>query len=165
MKIAPASRSVARAVERGVAEYGASLRALLRGRVLLVASNGRRAVSVAPRKVGQVLRKLKREPYCAGLEIGELRRGRFRLGLEGAYLIAGRAEKYVRVNQKGEQLVLYGRDVFIGSVVEQGELNKGDPCLILNERGEALAIGRVEGEGEVFVANLRDRGMYLRKGE
>lgn len=164
MRVARASRSIARAVERGVAEYGASLRGLLRGRLLLVANNGRRAVSVAPRKVEEVLRRLKREPYCAGLEIGELKRGRFRLGLEGAYLIAGRARKYIKVNPKGEQLVLYGRDVFIGSVVEQGELKKGDPCLILNERGEALAIGRVE-EGEVFVANLRDRGMYLRKGE
>ncbi|WP_457556191.1 hypothetical protein [Candidatus Pyrohabitans sp.] len=164
MRISPASKRERSIIEKGVEQYGSGLKEVLRSRVLLVAKNGRRMVSVASPELAGVLRQMKHEPYCAGLEIGELKRGGFKLGLEGAYLIAGRAGKYVKVNRKGEQLVLYGRDVFIGSVVEQGELSRGDPCLILNERGEALAVGRVDG-GEVFVTNLRDRGMYLRKGE
>ena len=122
-------------------------------------------VSIAPRKVIETLKRMKHEPYSAGLAIGELRRGGFKLGLEGAYIIAGRAKKYIKVNEKGEQLVLYGRDVFVNSVVEQGDIEKGEPCLILNTRGEALAIGRAVMEKDIFVENLQDRGMYLRKGE
>ena len=164
MKISRAGKGEERLIRRGVERYGASLEEVLRYRELLVARNGRQVVSIAPRRVLETLRRMKREPYSAGLEIGEIKRGEFKLGLEGAYLISGRAEKYVKVNEKGEQLVLYGRDVFIESVVEQGKIDKGDPCIILNLRGEALAIGRVAMH-KVFVENLRDRGMYLRKGE
>ena len=164
MRIAPASRGEMEIVRRGVARYGADAGALLRGRTLLVAKNGRRVVSIAPREVVDTLKRMKHEPYSAGLAIGEIRRGEFRLGLEGAYLLAWRSRKYVKVNEKGEQLVLYGRDVFINSVVVQGDIEKGDPCFILNLRGEPLALGRVRME-DVFVENLRDRGMYLRKGE
>ncbi len=164
MKIARASKAEMEIIGRGVERYGASLKGLLRRRELLVAKNGRQVVSVASRKVLKTLKRMKHEPYSAGLAIGEIKKGEFRLGLEGAYLIAGRASKYVKVNEKGEQLVLYGRDVFINSVVEQGEIRKGDPCFILNLRGEPLALGRVRME-DVFVENLQDRGMYLRKGE
>ncbi len=164
MKIARASKGEREVIRRGVEKYGASLKEVLHGRELLVAKNGRRVVSVASRKVLETLKRMRREPYSAGLAIGEIKRGEFKLGLEGAYLIAGRAKKYVKVNEKGEQLVLYGRDVFINSVVEQGEIEKGDPCFILNLRGEPLALGRVR-MGNIFVENLQDRGMYLRKGE
>ncbi|NOZ82484.1 MAG: hypothetical protein GXN98_01510 [Euryarchaeota archaeon] len=157
-----ADARVRRAVAETVREYGAQPEMLLSRGQLLVDSGGR--VSVCSRRAYEVLERLGGACHSAGLEIGRMEGRRFVLGLEGAWLIAGRARKYVRVNEKAEQLVLYGRDVFRGSVVEMGELREGDECIVLSPRGDAIALGRV-GSGDVFVVNLQDRGAYLRKGE
>ncbi len=156
-----AEAAVRKAVAEAVRGYGAPPE-LLTGRKLLVDRHGR--VSICTPRACEVLERLGGTCHCAGLEIGRMRGRRFTLGLEGAWLIAGRAEKYVRVNEKAEQLVLYGRDVFRSSVVEMGRVKEGDGCIVLSPKGEAIALGRVC-SGDVFVVNLLDRGAYLRKGE
>ncbi len=157
-----ANPAVERAVARELLEYGAEPEALLSRGVLVVDRAGR--VSICSPRAWEVLEGLGGACVSAGLEVGRMRGRRFELGLEGAWLIAGRARKYVRVNEKAEQLVLYGRDVFMSSVVEAGEVGEGARCIILSPRGDPIAIGRV-GSGDVFVVNLQDRGAYLRKGE
>jgi ribosome biogenesis protein Nip4 len=144
-------------------EYLANVGRALKDKALLVSCNGRREVFITNKETLRVLRRLRVEPYFLGLYLGEIRSGRFFLGLEGGTLLAPGCRKRIIVDSKVEQLVLYGRDVFINSIHEAGsELKEGDKCLILNRGGEFLAIGRVE---RGIVKNLLDKGWYLRKGE
>jgi 60S ribosome subunit biogenesis protein NIP7 len=136
---------------------------LLKNRVLVVSIGGRKEVFAANRETYEVLQRLEVDPYFVGLYLGEIKNGRFLLGLEGGGLLAASCRKRIKVDEAVEQLVLYGRDVFINSIHEAYPgMRKGDRCLILNRRGEFLAVGRVEGK---IIKNLLDRGWYLRKGE
>ncbi len=144
-------------------EFGGDFERVLEDRVLLVAVGGRREVFLTNPSTFGVLEKLKVNPYFTGLYIGEIRNEKFALGLEGGYLLAPSSRKRIVVGDSVEQLVLYGRDVFINSIREAYPgMKKGDRCLILNRRGEFLAVGKVEGK---IIKNLIDRGWYLRKGE
>lgn len=146
-------------LERGFSEYGAKIE--LPGKLML-SFNGRREVVLLSEEAFKLLKRLG-EAYSAGLKLGEIKRKKFKLDLEGAFLISRHARNVVVVNSRGEELALYGRDIFINSVLKYPELKKGERCLIVNTKKEALAIGRFRGES-VFVENIKDRGWYLRKG-
>lgn len=149
-------------VLEGLKEYGLDPWEVLQDRVLLAAHNGRKEVFALNKEALDVLLRMKHEPYFAGLYLGEIKGGEFHLGLEGGALLAGHASKTITVDDKVEQLVLYGRDVFINSILKYGHpLEQGDKCLILNRNGEFLAVGRLRGN---IVENLLDKGWYLRKG-
>lgn len=144
-------------------EYLADLDQALRGKALVVSHDGRREVFTTNKETLRVLRKMRVEPYFLGLYLGEIKGQRFILGLEGGTLITPSSKKRITVDDRVEQLVLYGRDVFINSVHKSDlRLKEGDKCLVLNREGEFLAIGRVRGR---IVRNLLDKGWYLRKGE
>ncbi len=146
----------------GLEAYGLEPWEVLREKVLLVSHNGRREVFASNKDVAGVLHRMKHEPYFAGLYLGEIKKGKFLLGLEGGTLLARHADKTITVDDKVEQLVLYGRDVFINSILKYGyPLKHGDKCLILNREGEFLAVGRFRDD---IVENLLDKGWYLRKG-
>lgn len=147
-------------------ELGPDMDRALKGRKVLVAQGGRREVFLASRRACRTLAAMGREPYFAGLYIGEVRKGNFVLGLEGAALI-GREARRVYVSDEAEQLVLYGRDVFSKSVTKAvGEPRQGDRCLIVNSRSEVIGIGRFKGpREEVSIENVLDRGWYLRRGK
>lgn len=143
-------------------EFSANVEKALSGKTILVSARGE--VYVANRDASRTLQKMKKEPYCVGLLIGRIRKGRFALGLEGASLLAPHARKKVYVNDEAEQLILYGRDAFHKSILRfERSLKREDGCLITNKRGEALAIGKFKG-GKIFVENVIDRGWYLREG-
>ncbi len=146
-------------------ELGPDIDRAFKGRKILIAQEGRREVFVASRRACRTLAAMGKEPYFAGLYIGEIRKGDFVLGLEGAALL-GREAKRVYVSDEAEQLVLYGRDVFSKSVTKVvGELQRGDRCLIVNSRSEVIGIGRFKGpREEVSIENILDRGWYLRSG-
>ena len=68
---------------------------------------------------------MSKEPYCLGLLIGEIKHKKFELGLEGTTLIVSMAKKKATVDEKTEQLVLYGKDVFFKSVIAGKNLKIG----------------------------------------
>ena len=107
-----------------------------------------------------------------GIKIGEVGR-RFSFTLEGAFFLVKKNKKKVYVNEKGEMLFLYGRDIFRESLIEvTKDVKENDIVFVCNKRGDILGIGKTRfdaerifevEEGRVVVENLVDRGEYIRK--
>lgn len=113
------------------------------------------------------------DPYLAGLAIGELKK-KFMPSIAGADLFArwgSRNKFYIVVNDKAENLVLYGRDIMGGSIVEASEaLHQNEVVIVLNTKFEAIGIGRTRFDGnllfqkdKVTISNIADAGYYLRE--
>lgn len=109
-------------------------------------------------------------PLFAGLFMGELGK-RFTPSLEMAQIVANKGAKFqfVKVNPKGESLVVYGRDVFGDSIVEHNASKENELVIILNTRNEAIGIGRTRYspnhlsiKGTVTVTTLADLGQFIR---
>ncbi len=109
----------------------------------------------------------------AGLKVGEVGSRRFRFSLEGSFYLARKNKKKVFVNEKGEMLFLYGRDIFAESVIDvTGDVKENDIVFVCNVKGDILGIGKARFDAKrmmevekdrVVVENLIDRGEYLRK--
>ena len=96
---------------------------------------------------------LKGEVKAAGLKVKDSE-----ISLEFAFKIARYATKNkVIINEKGENLFLYGRDIFRNNIIK-GDLKKGKK-LTLNSKNECLDIGFWDGK---ILKNVKDRGMFLR---
>jgi ribosome biogenesis protein Nip4 len=146
-----------------LSDFGAELSTVTEGRELIGSYGGRLEVFLTTKTTLQTLERCRKRPYTAGLYLGEIKKGDFLLGLEGAALLGPHTYKKVVVNKKAEQLVLYGRDVLHKSVLKHPpDIGFNERCLIVNEQDEVLGIGRVERD---CIKNLADRGWYLRKGE
>jgi 60S ribosome subunit biogenesis protein NIP7 len=111
--------------------------------------------------------------YSLGLAIGELRK-EFVPTIAGADLFAryGKRNKfYVVLNEKAEELVLYGRDIMGESVVEASTaLAENELVILLNSSFDALGIGRTRfsgnsllEKGRVTFTTITDAGYYLRE--
>jgi len=114
----------------------------------------------------EVLKNLRlfKNIYGAGLIFGNFKKKKdkikFTLSLEGMDLISKDIVKnYAVVNRKGEVLFLYGRDIFLSSVLE---LKGGGRLAIFNRDREFLGIGSYGG-GDI-IKNVIDKGWYLREG-
>ena len=114
----------------------------------------------------EVLKNLRlfKNIYGAGLIFGNFKKKKdkikFTLSLEGMDLISKDIVKnYAVVNRKGEVLFLYGRDIFLTSVLE---LKGGGRLAIFNRDREFLGIGSYGG-GDI-IKNVIDKGWYLREG-
>ncbi len=95
-----------------------------------------------------------------GMSFGIFEKGKFKLTLEGMDLIGKNIVKnYAVVNDKGETLFLYGRDILKSSIIK---INGGGIIGIFNKRKEFLGIGSYGG-GNV-IKNIIDKGWYLRSG-
>jgi len=109
----------------------------------------------------------------AGIKVGEVGSRRFRFSLEGTFYLIKKNKKKVFVNDRGEMLFLYGRDIFAESVVDVTEdVRENDIVFVCNRRGDILGIGKARFDAErikcvakdrIVVENLLDRGEYLRK--
>jgi len=64
----------------------------------------------------------------------------------------------VFVDDHAEQLFLYGRDVFLRSIIRK-EAEEGI-VIVCNKRGEPLGFGKF---GKRLIKNIADLGMYLRE--
>uniref|UniRef100_A9A8S5 60S ribosome subunit biogenesis protein NIP7 n=1 Tax=Methanococcus maripaludis (strain C6 / ATCC BAA-1332) TaxID=444158 RepID=A9A8S5_METM6 len=113
----------------------------------------------------KVLESLKnhKDIYSVGINVGELEeisgKEKFLPSLEGINLVSKYIEKnYARVNEKGESLFLYERDVFDTSIIEVVGDGK---VAVFNENKELLGIGKYNGK---LIKNIMDRGWYLRHG-
>jgi 60S ribosome subunit biogenesis protein NIP7 len=113
------------------------------------------------------------DPYSAGLAIGELKK-QFMPSIAGADLFArygNRNKFYVVINDKAEQLVLYGRDIMGESIIEASEvLPENELVVLLNTRFDTISIGRTRfpgkllfQKGRVTITNIADAGYYLRE--
>ncbi len=104
---------------------------------------------------------------AAGLPVGTLEDGEFRLDLQGAVLMARHTKgQTVRVTEHAARLFLYGRNI-LGDSVEWHDtsLETGAACIVTNPRGEAVGIGVVVGSfkgGRESVRPVHDLGTYLR---
>ncbi|ENN96386.1 hypothetical protein J422_02899 [Methanocaldococcus villosus KIN24-T80] len=102
--------------------------------------------------------KLFNEVFFIGNNFGEIKR-KFRLSLEGFTLIADNIiNNYCIVNEKGETLFLYGRDIFKSSILKIKGYGR---IAVFNKNREFLGIGYYSGE---IVKNIKDKGWYLREG-
>jgi NOL1/NOP2/fmu family ribosome biogenesis protein len=104
---------------------------------------------------------------AAGLPIGVLEDGVFRLDLQGALLMANfTSNQCVKVNEHAARLFLYSRDVLGDSVLSADpSVKPGDACIVTNVRGEGLGIGEVVGNfkgSKSAVRSVHDLGSYLR---
>ena len=112
-----------------------------------------------------VNKSLNREPYSAGLFLGEEKGKRFFPSMALLDIIGKSSERWVIVDDNAEWLFLCGRDVFAKSVVD-ANVNRGI-ALVLNGKKEVLGYGKITGnildKENVFVKNILDKGDFLRR--
>ncbi len=143
---------------------------------IILASGKRVELFLVSSKLVDIFKKTqgKRNPYCLGLYFGDLLNNELLLSIEGATVCSPYTDRKVRVSQKGEQAVLYGRDVQ-RSFIEDFPLSVrgGQKVIIVNRLDEVLAVGKALINGKEFrdahkdssvIKNILDRGWYLRKG-
>lgn len=112
-----------------------------------------------------------------GMLVGHLKRRNFVPSMTGADLIArvGSNYPFVLVNQTAEALVLYGRDIMYGSIIEYGNIdnmNNNIILIILNENRVAIGLGitlmsfgkkiQLISDKKIAIKTLADAGYYLR---
>ncbi len=129
----------------------------------------KKEVIFASRDLAKFINKLE-NIYFFGIKVGEVGR-RFRFSLEGAYWLVKNDKKKVWINEKGEMLFLYGRDIFKASVLKVGDFDENEIVFVCNKYGDIIGIGKSRfpssmlnsvDENRVFVENLVDRGEYIR---
>ncbi len=99
------------------------------------------------------------EIYTVGNVFGEIKNNKFKLSLEGFTIISNYINKnYAIINEKGETLFLYGRDIFNNSIVY---INGSGRIAVFNKNRDFLGIGYFDGK---MIKNIKDKGWYLRKG-
>jgi 60S ribosome subunit biogenesis protein NIP7 len=141
--------------------------------LLILEKEGKKEVYALSKDLAKFLELFKLNFVTAGIKVGEVGSRRFRFTLEGSFYLAKREKKRVYVDEKGEMLFLYGRDIFARSVVKvTDDVKENDVVFVCNKRGDILGLGKsrfnadrykkVE-EDRVVVENLVDRGEYLRK--
>jgi ribosome biogenesis protein Nip4 len=109
-----------------------------------------------------------------GMLVGHLKRRSFVPSMAGADLIARVSVKFpfVRVSRTAEALVLYGRDIMYGSIIDYGNLSRNNTILIiLNENRVPIGLGittvSIEkniraSDKRIVIKTLVDAGHYLR---
>ncbi len=134
--------------------------------VILIREGEKKEVFAVSEELPELVKKFD----AAGVKIGEVGR-RFRFSLEGSFWLVKKPRKIVVVNEKGEMLFLYGRDIFASSVVKAAGFGENEVVFVYNTMGDIIGIGRSRFSAEmlrevsqdrVFVENLVDRGEYIR---
>ncbi len=143
----------------------------LRENVILV--NDSKEVFALSKDLSNFIKRFKLNYVCIGIKVGEVGCRRFRFSLEGTFYLIKRERKKVYVDERGEMLFLYGRDIFARSVVGiTDDVKENDIVFVCNTKGDILGLGKSRfdagkykevDEDRVVVENLIDRGEYLRK--
>ena len=113
--------------------------------------------------------------FHIGMLVGHLKRRSFVPSMAGADLIARVGVKFpfAIVNQTAEELVLYGRDIMHGSIVDYGNLgrNNNTILIILNENRVPIGLGITTVsigknvptlDKRIDIKTIVDAGYYLR---
>jgi len=101
------------------------------------------------------------EPYSAGTFLGELKNNKFMPSIALLDILAGYSDKKVIINEKGQTMFLYGKDVFPENF-EKSSIDKGI-CLVLNEENEVLGYGELKKGKRNILMHILDRGDFLRR--
>jgi 60S ribosome subunit biogenesis protein NIP7 len=163
-------------INRALDRWGAF--EFFKDKALLIEKDGKKKVVVClatdtDSKVEEVMTIHTTNLYRSGLAIGELKK-QFIPSIAGADLFARYGERnkfYVVVNEKAENLLLYGRDIMGESVTEASDaLRENELVIVLNKWFEAIAVGRTRfagrsllQKGRVTITNISDAGYYLRE--
>lgn len=139
--------------------------------VLVREVEGRKELFALSKDLAEFLKKLDTDVvYNAGIKVGEVG-NRLRLSLEGSFWLVRKDKKKVWVNERGEMLFLYGRDIFSSSVVRAGDFGENEIVFVSNKHGDIIGIGKSRFPAEkiwdvdpdrVVIENLTDRGEYIR---
>ncbi len=102
----------------------------------------------------ELLPFITKETKAAGIKVKNSK-----LSLEFAFLLTPYTTRNkVKINERGETLFLYGRDVFKKNIIKGDLAEKGEK-LVVNLQNECLGVGYWNGE---MLENVKDRGMFLR---
>jgi ribosome biogenesis protein Nip4 len=147
------------------------------GKMGIVIALGKRSeLFLVPDRVMEVFKHTqgKRNPYCLGFYLGDLKDNELLLSIEGLSLSSSFTKKKVKVTDKGEQAVLYGRNLTRALLDHfSASISRGDRVVIVNRLDETLALGKALVDSSRFqdvdvnkyvIENIVDRGWYLRKG-
>jgi len=137
---------------------------------LLIQENGTKKICLVPDWAESILHL---QPYLAGLIIGDLKK-QFVPSMAGAHLFSQLSkanEFHVHVNDNAEKLVIYGRDVMGESITQASSLlNENELVILLNQKSEAIGIGRTRfagksifQKGRITITTIADLGYYLRE--
>lgn len=151
---------------------GTAIKELLSDNVLLINSDATPTITLASREVFKTFKELKNkgiQPLFMGNKIGVINNKRTELSIN----FATQASKYkvpkAFINDKAEQLFLYTRDIWSGSIIKtEGRVLKGKLTFIFNEKNQFLGLAfpintEVMGKKEKTVLkHLLDIGDYLR---
>ncbi|MHA1129347.1 MAG: hypothetical protein ACTSQQ_00950 [Candidatus Helarchaeota archaeon] len=133
-------------------------------------------IFLVPAQLSKVFQQINtyRKPYFIGSHIGEISKRQFKISLEGITLISEHVGKKTVLNNKGEKIVLYGRDLSKDEVLQiPRNIQRNDLSILINEHREALALGKYLVDGDrintvsktqKIIKNVIDKGWYLRKG-
>ena len=142
---------------------------LLQEYEFVILEKERKEVYMVPKNVKKFLELYELKPKIAGIKVGEIGR-RMRITLEGGEVLSKRYKgKRVIVNDKGEMLFLYGRDLFGSSIVKWTDDIEENDIVFVFSRAGYLGLGRARvdhkrmKEDRVVISNLVDKGEYLRK--
>ena len=92
--------------------------------------------------------------------------------MQGADLISKVSKQfpYIIVNETAEKSILYGKNVYSRSIIStSGAINENQVVIILNQKQEAIAIGKTRfginfllQNDKIAVTTMTDAGLYLR---
>lgn len=105
----------------------------------------------------------------AGLYLGKVKSGMFFPSFNFLNMLVSVAPNKVVIERKAAWLFICGRDIFQKGIVKlMGSKRRGDYTLVMNEFGECLGFGEIDGgldqgTGKVSVRNVLDVGDFLRR--
>ena len=106
--------------------------------------------------------KIDLEPFSAGLPIGELKDNKFVPSLALLDTLCKYSDNKVYLNKKGQEMFLYGRDVFEENIIKGSK--KDGVVLVQNENDENLGYGElIIKSKKKLLKNILDKGDYLRR--
>ncbi len=120
---------------------------------------------------------VKLQPINSGLIIGKVRNKKFLPNINFAELIVSNNPKlnypYAILENKGANLVLYGRDIMGNSIIDFfKEIKENQLVIILNQNKEVIGIGRsrynnnlITQNDKITIDNIQDIGTHYLKNE
>jgi 60S ribosome subunit biogenesis protein NIP7 len=120
---------------------------------------------------------IKLQPMHSGIIIGQVRNKKFLPNLNFAELVVNYNPRlnypYVILENKGANLVLYGRDIMGNSIIDFfREIKENQILIILNQTKEVIGIGRskynnnlITQKDKITIDNIQDIGTHYLKKE
>ncbi|MEM4637580.1 MAG: hypothetical protein QXK76_00970 [Candidatus Woesearchaeota archaeon] len=116
--------------------------------------------------LSEISMRIKRDVFGLGLFLGSKEGKIFRPSpafIDILSKMQGSEKKKIFVNEQGERLFLYGKNILMESIIVNNNLDKGY-VFVQNKNDENLGYGVFQQQGkDLIVKNLLDKGYYLRK--